>query len=232
MTRPEEVLAAGPRVRALGARVTRELGVGGAILALRHSIRDPIRSADLAEAMAAPLTEAGRELAATLAEELPVRLPIRLRHSPVPRCEETAQILAARLAARGAEARLLGPLVSLGAVYVRDPDRVVERFAALGQRGFVRDWSSGGFPASVVEPPRVAGERLLHELLALHRAEPPGLDLHVTHDLTLVALLSLVEAVGERDFPWPDYLDGILLLREGDGGVRWHHGDAVHLSHD
>jgi len=212
------------RVQALGELVARELGDPGALLVLRHSIREPIRSPDLSDAMAAPLTDEGRSLAALLAGSLPVARPVVLRHSPVPRCEETARILARGLAARGARVELAGPLEALGAVYVRDPDRVVERFAVLGQRGFARAWGAGELAGTAIDPPRVAGAHLLCELLALRGAEG-SLDLHITHDLTLIGLLSLVTAIDAEALPWPAYLDGILLLPRGSV-LSWCYGAA------
>lgn len=216
--------AASARVEALAAQVRAALEAGSApIVLLRHSIREPILSADLRDAMAAPLTVEGRALAAVLAAALPVERPVALRHSPVPRCEETARILAHGLAARGAALRPLASLERLGASYVRDPDEVVARFAALGQRGFVQAWSAGQIARSIIDPPQLAGEELMTELLALHA--DGVLDLHVSHDLTLVALLSLVAAVGDPAFPWPRYLDGVVLSAH-DGRLRVRYGAA------
>ncbi len=219
---------AAERVRALAAQVSEELRPGTTLL-LRHSIREPIASAELVDAMAAPLTAEGRALAATLAAALPTSSSPRLHHSPVPRCEETARILADGLAARGAVVRGVAPLHALGASYVRDPDGLVERFAALGQRGFVRAWSRGELAPSLIEPVELAGRRLLAELRAL---AGEGLELHVSHDLTIIALLSLVEPIGDDAFPWPDYLDGVLLLPREDGGLRWRYGVASHETLD
>jgi broad specificity phosphatase PhoE len=218
----EPFAAARARVEGLAAEVRAELEAGCApIVLLRHSIREPILSADLSDAMAAPLTAEGRALAAVLATALPAERPVAIRHSPVPRCEETARILADGLVARGAALRPLASLERLGASYVRDPDGVVARFATLGQRGFVQAWSAGQIARTIIDPPQLAGEELLAELLALH-ADGEPLDLHVSHDLTLVALLSLVAAVDHPGFPWPRYLDAVLLCpREGRLRVRY-----------
>jgi len=51
----------------------------------------------------------------------------------------------------------------------------------------------------------------------------------VTHDLTLVALLALVRDIGTPAFPWPGYLDGIVLAARPDG-LRRRHGTEFHVT--
>lgn len=85
----------------------------------------------------------------------------------------------------------------------------------------------------MIEEPRDAGRRLLRRLLELRavQRDPATLDLLVTHDLTLVALLSLVRDVADRSFPWPGYLEGFVLEPRA-GAVRWWHRDEEFCTDD
>ena len=46
------------------------------------------------------------------------------------------------------------------------------------------------------------------------------LQIHVTHDSILAVLVGHLFGLGVDDFPWPGYLDGILLWRR-DGMLRF-----------
>jgi hypothetical protein len=210
-------------VEELAAQVVASLGEGGGLLVLRHSVREAISTAELSAAMAAPLTEEGRALARHLGELLgPVR-PLRLFWSPVPRCKDTAALLGDGARERGSVVELAGARDYLGATYVLNPDAVTQSFARLGQDGFVAQWLAGELPAGLLQPMPEAGRELLAALLLDHRAADGRLDVHVTHDLTLFTLLSLVFDVGAGGFRWPGYLEGALLVPR-DVELLWQYG--------
>jgi len=201
------------------------------LVVLRHSARGAIRSADVAEAMRTPLTEQGRSLARELGGLLPRARSLRLWWSPVSRCRDTAECIAAGLRSGGGTAALAGEQELLGATYVRAGSEIVREFAARGPRGFVRAWFSGELGGGLIDEPREAGRRLLRGLLALRATAQPGgdIDVHVTHDLTLVLLLGLVRDVTEEAFVWPGYLDGVALLPRG-AKIEWQAGEDVFVS--
>jgi broad specificity phosphatase PhoE len=201
------------------------------LVVLRHSARGAIRSADIAEAVRTPLTEQGRKLARALGGLLPRERSYRLWWSPVPRCRDTAECIAAGLRGGGGTATLAGEQDLLGATYIRAGSDIVREFSARGPRGFVRAWFSGELGGEQIDEPREAGRRLLRELLALRATAQPGgdIDVHVTHDLTLVLLLGLVRDVTDEGFPWPAYLDGVALLPRG-ARIEWRAGEDVFVS--
>jgi broad specificity phosphatase PhoE len=201
---------------------------GPAIVVLRHAARHEITSAEFGAALRTPLTDEGREQARALGAALPGERPVRLWHSPVPRCADTAERLVEGLRARGADAGVEGARAFLGADYVHDADGVVRRFATLGQRRFVRAWAGGELGPELIDPPATAGRRVLGLLLEL-RDDDRALHLHVTHDLTLVALLALVCDVGAPEFPWPGFLDGVVLAVRPDD-IRWRYGATRHAT--
>jgi len=205
---------------------TRLGGGGGGLLVMRHSVREAIRTADVAAALAAPLTDEGRALARRLGGLLPAATRVRLFWSPVPRCQETAEMIAVGARGTGGTAgpvELVGPRDYLGALYVLDPDALTRRFANLGQDRFLAAWLDAELPESELLPAPEAGRRLLRALLAERADEARALDIHVTHDLTLLTLLTQVRDVRAEGFPWPGYLEGALLQIDNEE-LRWDYG--------
>lgn len=194
----------------------------GPIALVRHSRRESLREASVAAALEAQLTAEGRDLCGVFGEQLPRGRPVRLFHSPVSRCEDTAQLIGEAVRAAGGEAQMVGPLPQLGAPYLLKPTRAIDQFAEVGMAGFVRAWVAGEVPPEIVTPHRQAALELLATVLA-QRSE--ALDLHVTHDLTVVVLLGLVLPVGEPGFPWPGFLDGCVLTGE-DPLLCHYHGET------
>jgi broad specificity phosphatase PhoE len=184
----------------------------GHVLVLRHSIRESITATDMEGGLATPLTPEGRALASAFGRRLDPGRPLRLFHSPVPRCRDTASRVAEAFAASGGVARIEGDRPSLGAPYLRDVHRSMELFTDQGIRGFVDPWARGTLDPAIAQPPAEAGRILLAELLDLRNGvRPETLDLHVTHDLSVMTLLAPFLDVSRPDLPWPDYLDGVVL---------------------
>lgn len=206
----------GRAVRAAGARP-------GLRLLLRHSLRKPVALGDLRSVLTTPITAEGRELARRFGETLGLPRPISLLHSPAPRCRQTAEAIAEGVVASGGEAHLAGERPYLGAPFFRDYRGAMERLAGLGLRGFVRAWAAGEVESPLAPPLAEAAGALFRAVR--QEAPPPHLEdavqLHVSHDLTLVVLLSRCHAVAERTFPWPRYLEGTLLHPAADPAAPW-----------
>lgn len=214
-----------PPVARMLAELERRSRAGRAVVLLRHSVREPITTTELRGAWKTPLTPRGRALAETLGSRLPRGRRIRVWWSPVPRCVDTAACLVTGAIAAGLDARLGGSRWKLAASYVTDPADLVQRFAALGPRGFVRAWHADRLPREVIAPLPRAGADLLRHLRRGSRTTRPGtIELHVTHDLNVVALLALVRDVTARTFRWPGYLEGVVLAPDAAGVGWWWNG--------
>jgi broad specificity phosphatase PhoE len=207
------------------AEIERRSREGRTIVLLRHSVRRPITTTELHSAWKTPLTTRGRALAEALGGALPAESRVRVWWSPVPRCVDTAACLVAGAIRAGVRARLVGPQWKLAASYVHDPAELVQRFAALGPLGFVRAWHAERLPPETIDPlPGAAAALLRHLLRGARPARPGTLDLHVTHDLNVVALLALVRDVTARTFRWPGYLEGVVLAPRGAEVGWWWNG--------
>jgi broad specificity phosphatase PhoE len=191
---------------------------------IRHSVRHSIQEATLEAANETPLTDEGRALARTFGRQLPSWRRVRLRHSPVPRCGDTARCIAEGAAEAGCDIVGIGEWSMLGGEFIRDPSLVVSSFGRLGPRGFFRAWRAGELGAgALMSLPDAAAEvkRLL--LVALGQEDGPVLDLHVSHDVVVLVLLAAACDVTAPGVPWPGYLEGVLLTpREGRLHWRYH----------
>ncbi len=194
------------------------------ILLLRHAHREPITEATLSAAFGAQITETGRQEAREFGGHLDPGRPVRLFHSPVQRCEETARAVAEGAGASGRRAWVEGERRFLGASFIQDGERIVEIFAEMGLRGFVRAWYERTLAREIIEEAELAGRSLLLRLIGEHiPGEGSPLDIHVSHDITVLALLGLFCDVTPREFPWPGFLDGVILGLDGRRVTWWYH---------
>lgn len=205
--------------------ITRRSREHGLIVLLRHSVRVPITGFGLSEALQAPLTDEGRELARELGRRFPGDRSLRIFFSPVPRCEDTASCIAAGATEQGVQVTTAGSRSYLGASFVRDSEQVVSGFKSRGLKGFLRAWCDGVYDEAVIDPPARASGDLLRKLVSERgEGDEQTIDLHVTHDLTLVVLLAQMLDVTAADFGWPRFLEGVLLSLRPDG-IIWRYRD-------
>jgi hypothetical protein len=158
-------------------------------LLMRHSARHPI--IDPAEPFIAMLTEEGVHLAEELGGVLGASCaPGRLMSAPVDRCRDTAAAIA-----RGAG---WAEVVS-AEKYLSHP------FIAPAWDMLCRGEVNGSLPAQVQETLKL----LLGDL-----NRPPALDLAVTHDTILGAVVGCVLKAPVMGADWPEYLEGVFTWRE------------------
>jgi hypothetical protein len=200
-----------------------------AAIMIRHSERPHIASAVGNHDVA--LTPAGIEAAARLGHTLSSRYKhIRLFHSPVLRCAQTAQSICEGAGPAGASATVHGPRNCLGGSYLLDPTAALPLADELGSK-FVRTWFSGGLPPAIIkslaESLAEHTEYILAELGAPQA--PASIDVHVTHDWNLMVLREGIFGIRYEEVGWPDYLDGIVF-HEAEGRIvaSYHDADRNH----
>jgi broad specificity phosphatase PhoE len=195
------------------------------ILLIRHAHRERIVLPTVEAAFGAQLTERGRRQSLELGRQLEVDRPVRLFFSPVQRCEDTARCLAEGLESHGGETHVVGARPFLGARFVKDGRRMVQIFADVGLRGFVDAWARGALDPEVIEDHKQAGRRLLLDLVGEHLpGEGAPLDIHVSHDITVLALMGLFLDLTSPEIPWPEYLDGAVLGLQRERITWWYRG--------
>jgi broad specificity phosphatase PhoE len=187
-------------------------------IVVRHAERHPVD--DLARHEEVLLTERGHEHAREAGTRVRMTFAahaVRVAHSPVTRCKETALGIAT---GAGASCRVVGPEEGLGSPFVVDRQRAFEYVVKTGPR-FIRHWFDGKIPADVFMPRRQAARA---QLDAIERhLEPESLAICVTHDWNIALLKEdLLALTPERG--WPNFLDGIVVARDKAGTLVEHDG--------
>lgn len=183
---------------------------------MRHAARHPI--ANPAEPTLAEITTDGAKSAVEFGKRLTGFNRVRLFHSPVKRCGQTAACIAQGAAAVGIAVELVGAQTEIGIDYIVDQ---VEsgRLSAIHGEHFVRLWVNGEIPATVVRPPSALAAQQTNFVSARLRdplAEGQGrrLDLHVSHDWNIMILRELLLKIRFEEAGWLTFLDGVAFTAD------------------
>ena len=189
-----------------------------AAILIRHSERPHISSAIGTNDV--PLTAAGVEAALHLGFTLAQHHKrIRLFHSPVLRCAQTAEHIQAGAARAGVAAHEMGHRNCLGGSCLANPAVALRLADQLGQN-FVRTWFDGGIDPAIMKPLRDSlTEHIAYLLSELLNAEPATLDVHITHDWNVMLFREGLFGVRHDHAGWPDFLEGIVLQHADDHSV-------------
>ncbi len=156
-----------------------------------------------------------------------------LFHSPIARCRQTAESLAAGAIEAGAQARVDGPLEFLGTEFTGgDPVWLNQRIAAEGHEGFLRLWFDGRFPADAIAP--IARAASFQMRYVLRQLEDPKstVTVDVTHDWNLMLLREHYLGLRHEEVGVTPYLDSIAVLRRDGVTTVWSHGRSAPLEGD
>ena len=188
-----------------------------AAVVLRHAQRFPI--IDPSEPTLAEITPAGAAAAEALGRRIAGVDRVRIFHSPVKRCRQTAECLAQGAAAAGLTVELAGPRNVLGVDYILDLDQA-GRLSQLHGNDFVRLWFTGQLAEAIIRPAaQIAAEKL--DYLTHCLQEPGGtgrrLDLHVSHDWNVIILREHMLQIRHEEAGWLTFLDGLTLVQRPAG---------------
>lgn len=179
-------------------------------LILRHARREDIPPGSFGADV--HLTEQGTKSAERLGKLLSTRMPGKVVSSPISRCVETAQAIS-----RGAgwstsvttDWRLgeHGPFVS-------EPEVAGRLFLEVGIAELVRRQLHDPQPPPGMRDTAEGARTLLD--FATEGLERRGrINVYVTHDAILAALVGWLFRLPVHKEGWPDFLDGLLLWRSG-----------------
>jgi hypothetical protein len=144
---------------------------------------------------------------------------VRIFHSPVKRCRQTAEGIARGVSSTGCPVEIAGPEDALGVDYIIDPMEA-GRLSVLHGNHFVRLWFSGQVAPTVIRAAEhIAARKLAFLSRRLQEPSPQGrrLDLHVSHDWNIIVLRELVCGVRHEEAGWLDFLDGVAFLSVAAG---------------
>jgi broad specificity phosphatase PhoE len=184
---------------------------------LRHAERFPILTAS--DHTLAELTPDGHAAAEAWGTRISGFDKVRLFHSPVKRCRQTAEGIARGLGATGRVVEIVGAAETLGVDYVVDHEEMA-RLATQHGEHFIRLWFSGeAGPAVMRAADQVVTRKLAYLTERLHEPGAHGrrLDLHVSHDWNILTLRELLCGVRHEEAGWLDFLDGVAFSSSVDG---------------
>lgn len=180
---------------------------------IRHAQRHPLgSSSDPTQAL---LTDAGKQAARELGARLSGFSHLRLFHSPVRRCQQTAECIAEGAQSTGMRVEVCGPRERLSFVCTLDMPAAVSLWNTIGEE-FVTRWLTGALPEHMMEAPIDTARLTLREVdVALKDQTPHGrrLDLHISHDWNIMVTRELLTGVRHEEAGWLGFLDGLSFSR-------------------
>lgn len=162
------------------------------------------------------ITERGRDEARRLGTRLAPYGHIRVLHSPILRCGQTARAITQGATEHGATVELVGTEPLIGATFLQQIDEAEKLIWELG-REFARRWFDGAYPADIVLPQREVVETQLGVVGRALDELDHGLVLLVTHDWLITALRDHCFGVRYEEVGWPGFLEGVVACPSREG---------------
>jgi broad specificity phosphatase PhoE len=182
---------------------------------MRHAARHPI--VDPREPLAAELTMEGKRDAEAFGGRITGFDRVRLFHSPVKRCQQTAESVAAGAARAGLAVELLGPQPDLGVAYILNQIET-GRLSGVHGEHFVRLWFTGQVSVEFIErAPDIVRRKIAYVTARLGETDAAAgrrLDLHISHDWNVIILRELLLDVRHEEAGWASFLDGVAFTNE------------------
>jgi len=183
---------------------------------MRHAARYPI--VDSAQPTLAEITPEGAATAEAMGQCLSGFTHVRLFHSPVKRCQQTAICLARGLKSAGITVEHIGPENALGVDYILDL-KEAGRLTELHGDHFVRLWIKQQISDSVVRAAKsIVEEKMAYLTTKLTEPNQGGrrLDLHVTHDWNILIMRELLLNLRHEEMGWLTFLDGLAFTQNAN----------------
>jgi hypothetical protein len=190
---------------------------GSSAIFLRHAERFPI--VDAADPTLAEITPAGAAAAEAFGAGITGFDCVRLFHSPIKRCRQTAECIARGLESTGCSVEIAGAERTLGVDYILDL-KEAGRLTLLHGNHFVRLWFTGQIAPTVIRPvAHIAAGKLVYLTQRLQEPCARGrrLDVHVSHDWNVIILRELMLHVRHEEAGWLTYLDGLAFSSRAAG---------------
>jgi len=156
------------------------------ILVLRHSHRNnPTENESIHELK---LTPQGHQIAQIFGKGLPKSRPIRLFHSVVERCQETAEDILTGFDSVGGKGELKGALTPLFHAGTA-PKFFLNLFKSGSPLEFMYRWVVGFYSPEKITPFQTYCQNAANVIWrGIKHAQEGGIDIHITHDIFLIAL--------------------------------------------
>lgn len=162
------------------------------------------------------LTKEGFDSARTLGERLKPFLPLRFFSSPIERCTATAEAIMEGVGTEYLiqESSILGK----PGPFVLDSTRTSKTMQELG-KDFIQAWFDGELSKEMIRMPQEGTRSFLQWLIDKRKERVEGLDIHISHDLIITAVIATLLEYDVQKEGLVTFLDGFLLYRRNE--KRW-----------
>ena len=183
------------------------------ILILRHSHRNEPKILEKAHKLR--LTPQGHAIAKKFGENLPQNRPIRIFHSVIWRCEETAENIHEGFKNIGGKSELKGVLNVLSSIGINEV-HFMEQFKHLPFVKIFYRWAAGFYDPKEWTPFIEYCQKSAHIILNnVKTSSENGLNIFVTHDWNLIALRFGMFGL-PPDERWVKFLGGFAFVSDED----------------
>ncbi|MBN2325263.1 MAG: histidine phosphatase family protein [Spirochaetes bacterium] len=161
------------------------------------------------------LTERGHNDAYELGKELVPLSPLRIFHSPIERCHQTACGICRGVRKRKKGCEISGVIEMLGpSLFIVDREGIM-RSLEKNEAGFLRLWFDGKMPENVILPVEKAARRMLSFMVDQLSGDSVS-TINVSHDWIILALLERYFPLRYEEMEYPGFLSGVVALRDGE----------------
>jgi len=189
-----------------------------AVLILRHSEREePDKFKDILEAK---LTLRGQQAAFEFGRSLPSNRKYIIYHSPIERCQVTAEQIHEGIASRLVPSTVKGVLDSISDIKTnrKEISKIIER----DYPNFLFYWIANFYPTDVVESSFSISKRISKDIdKHFKSADDNTVFIYITHDWQVTGVFFHFSAI-LNTIDWIDYLDGFFLQKYEDQLVIYH----------
>jgi len=180
---------------------------------LRHSHRDSIQNVQ--EMANLGLTNQGKEIAQIFGKNLPFNKSIRIFHSAIKRCKETAECILEGFLNIGGKGKIIGPFKPLFQV---DGDReyIVDQIFNNPDKQLINRWGAAHFPPEKIEPLHIFSKNTAEQIFKMAKEDPTNhIDIYVTHDLQIMAFRYSWFGLDPCDY-WVSFIGGFIISKNGN----------------
>jgi len=189
-----------------------------AVLVLRHSERDePDKFKDILHAQ---LTLQGQQAAFEFGRTLPANRKYVIYHSPIERCQVTAEQIHEGISSRLVSSTIKGVLDSISDLKTKKKE--VSKIIDRDYPNFLFYWIANFYPVDVIESSFAISKRVSKDIdKHFKSADDNTVFIYITHDWHVTGLLFHFSAI-LNTIDWIEYLDGFFLQKMEDKLIVHH----------
>jgi broad specificity phosphatase PhoE len=182
------------------------------IILLRHAARPPLIDGEHGGELA--ITSLGRGESRAYGTRIGPTLA-SIRTSPVRRCRETAEAIAA--GAGFTDTIVDDPMLGAPGAFVTDPTLAWEHWRSRGHAGMLQHLASAANDDALsgMVSARTGARRIVTHLLDL-AGSSPSLHLAITHDSLIIPTLATYWCTPLAEAEWPRFLEVVTLWRDNE----------------